>query len=367
MNKLLSTGAILASSTIAAHAGGLERADQSVLFMFEKGSYAEIALGHVNPSVSGSLDAAPSVTSGDMLESYTTGSLSYKTQLNDQWHVGIQLSEPHGADVAYPTSTDLPFPYGTAYPLQGTTAQVDITNLTAIVRYQANENVSVYGGMRVGTASGKVDIPLQGYTMSTNRQADYGYLAGVAYERPDIALRVALTYNSAITHEFSVEENGAPSLPFETTMPQSVNLEFQTGIAADTLLFGVVRWVDWSEFDISPAGYAMATGGDSLVSYDEDTVSYRLGIGRQFTDAWSGALTIGYEGQSSGFTGNLGPTNGYTTVGVAASYTHDNMKITAGIQYAAIGEANTDLGAFGTTTFDDNSAIGAGVRIGFSY
>jgi len=41
----------------------------------------------------------------------------------------------------------------------------------------------------------------------------------------------------------------------EIKTPQSVNLEFQTGIAKVTLLFGSVRWVDWTAFNIFPADF----------------------------------------------------------------------------------------------------------------
>ena len=49
---------------------------------------------------------------------------------------------------------------------------------------------------------------------------------------------------------------GGPQSTQDTTdvdTPQSVQLDFQTGVAPKTLVFGYVRWVDWSEFSISPA------------------------------------------------------------------------------------------------------------------
>ena len=36
------------------------------------------------------------------------------------------------------------------------------------------------------------------------------------------------------------------------TTPQSVNLDFQTGIMADTVAFANVRWVNWKDFSIQP-------------------------------------------------------------------------------------------------------------------
>ncbi len=113
--------------------------------------------------------------------------------------------------------------------------------------------------------SGEVAL-FSGYTMETSTETDFGYVVGGAWERPDIAARVSLTYHSEIEHDFEADENGA-STDFSTTTPQSLTLEGQTGVAADTLLFGSVRWVNWSEFDISPVNFGLASGGGSLVDY----------------------------------------------------------------------------------------------------
>ncbi|MCP6576659.1 hypothetical protein NL496_28595, partial [Klebsiella pneumoniae] len=37
-----------------------------------------------------------------------------------------------------------------------------------------------------------------------------------------------------------------------TITPQSVNLDFQTGIMANTVTFANVRWVNWKDFSIRP-------------------------------------------------------------------------------------------------------------------
>ena len=118
------------------------------------------------------------------------------------------------------------------------------------------------------------------------------YLVWVAYEKPEIALRVALTYNSKISHDFDTVERsaltGGVDLAGTTTVesPQSVNLEFQSGVAKDTLVFGSIRWVDWSNYVIDPTYY---TPPSPLVSYDSDTVTYTLGVGRRFNEHWEGA------------------------------------------------------------------------------
>lgn len=365
MRRIATTAALLATTAGTAFAGGIERADDSILFMFEEGSYAEFAFAGISPDVSGHLDAAPSIGSGNMLTGYTTMALSYKTQLNDKWSLGIRLSQPHGASISYPSALE------TGYPIGGSNADLNINAMTAIARYQMENNISVFGGLRIQRAEGEVELYSSGvesYNMKTDTATDYGYLLGVAWERPDIAARVALTYHSAISHDLqSTEVAGGTTYvgEFETITPQSINLEFQTGIAEDTLLFGNIRWAEWTEFNITPPVYG-ATFGQALVDYENDVITYNMGIGRRFTDTWSGAITLGYEKTNDGYVGNLGPTSGYKSIGLAASYEKDAIKVTFGVEYADLGDAATQIGPY-TTTFEDNSAIAAGIRIGYSY
>ena len=147
--------------------------------------------------------------------------------------------------------------------------------------------------------------------------------------------------------------------------PQSVNLEAQSGIAKDTLLFGSIRWVNWSSFSVDPANYPPA---DPLVSYANDTTSYTLGVGRRFNENWSAAISVGYEAASGGFASNLGPTDGRRSVTLGATYTQDKMKISAGVSYVDIGDAQTTLAAgLPAGTFAKNHAIGVGMKVGFTF
>jgi long-subunit fatty acid transport protein len=175
-------------------------------------------------------------------------------------------------------------------------------------------------------------------------------------------LRVALTYSSKIKHTFDAREVGPLAAParntqFSTNIPQSLNLEFQTGVAEGTLVFGSIRWVDWTDFNISP------TGAPNLVAYQKDSITYTLGVGRRFNENWSGSLSISHDTGNGNPTSNLGPIGKRNSIGVGVSYTKDNMTISGGIQYTRLGSAVTTLGS----TFGNNSAIGAGVRVGYRF
>ena len=371
MKHIITALGALAVSTTLAQAGGVERSNGNLGFMCQGGNYAELTFGSISPDISGTqrLPAGPfspaGANSGDIAPAFTTMSLAVKTQLNDKLDFGVLLDQPITAKVNYAGATG--YIYG---GVTGSNAEIKSTAVTGILRYKVTDAVSVYGGLKVENASGKVTL-FNGYTMTTSTEKDLGYVVGAAYEKPDIALRVALTYESAITHDFSVTENGSPSRSFATEVPQALTLDFQSGIAKDTLVFGSIRWRDWTAFDISPAGY-VAVQGEPLVSYDHDSVTYNLGIGRKFSDTWSGAVIVGHEATKNGFVGNLGPTNGYTSLGLGATYTKGNMKITGGVSYAWIGKAQTEAPrpfppGTAIADFTDNHAVAVGVKIGFSF
>lgn len=370
MKHLVSAAGLLAVGASGALAGGLDRSGQDLGIIFESGNYVELTYSNVRPDVSGTqlLPLGPfgsaGGSSGDMTGDYESFSLGVKVALDDRFDLAFVLDEPIGAIVNYDADQD--------YAYAGSTATLDNRALSTVLRYKINDNFSVMGGVRISSLSGEVAL-FNGYTLDAAKDTAYGYILGAAYERPDIALRVALTYNSAIDHELEATEFGAPSTPFETTIPQSVNLDFQTGIAADTLLFGSVRWVEWTEFDVSPALYLAAFGGTPLVDYSSDRTTYTLGIGRKFNENWSGAFSLGYEAQNHDLTGNLGPTDGIRMAGLGVTYTYEAIKISAGVRYFEIGDAQSRAPSppyppetpFGD--FKDNSGYAFGLQVGYSF
>jgi len=352
----------------SAQAAGVERSTQSTAILFEQGNYVEFSFGHVAPKVSGTqlVNAGPTsligAQSGDMTGNYTTLSFGVKTSVNDRVSLALVVDQPIGASVIYAP--------GTGYLYGDSTATLKSQAVTAMVKYTLPSNVSVIGGVRAMETSGEVAL-FNGYRLNVAKETDLGYLVGVAYEKPEIALRVALTYNSAINHTFSITENGAPSLPLDVEIPQSVNLEFQSGVAADTLVFGSLRYVDWTAFEISPVGYVFAVGSP-LVGYRGDTTTITLGVARRFTENWSALVSLGYEHPVGGFVGNLGPTDGQKSIGVGAVYEKDRIKITGGIRYVDLGGARTEAPPpfpAGTTfsSFENNHALAAGIKVGISF
>ena len=365
MGKLMLSSAFIAAGS-GALAGGIERTNQSVGVLFEQGRYLEFSMGGAVPSVSGVGGlVTPGATSGNMTSNFLQFGAAYKADLNDTWSYALIYDQPYGADVDYPAAT--------GYFAGGSSAVFDSHALTGILQYNMPSNFSVYGGLRAQTIEAKADVPFLGaYSADGERDFAFGYLVGAAYEKPEIALRVALTYISAIDHSLTTSEDSGFGTdrvsPTEIETPQALNLEFQSGIAEDTLAFGSIRWVDWSEFAITPTDYGAISGGDPLVGFADDRITYTLGLGRRLNETWSVLSSLSYEKHTGSPTGNLGPTDGRLGATIGAIYTKDKVKITGGVTYVDLGNANTRVGPFVPAgIFTGNSAWGAGVKIGYSF
>lgn len=356
--SLMASVAVIAGAT-GAMAGGIDRSGQGLGALFEKGRYMELSFGLVSPTVDGR-DAAAQPT-GDVAGTHSQLGFSYKYDINDQTSMALIIDQPFGADISYALTSPV---------LGGTLAKAETWGVSGILRYKFNETFSVHGGLKMHYAEGNIRLqglaygPLSGYSVNLAGDWAPGYLIGVAFEKPEIALRVALTYNSAITHKFDTTQTLAPTVTVtEVDTPQSVNLDFQTGVAKDTLVFGSIRWADWSNFKIDPPGFP----GDGLVDL-EDTVTYTLGIGRRFNETWAGSVSLSYEPKGTDpLVSPLAPTDGRFGATVGASYTKDNMKVSAGVNYTWLGDAQPQTSGTARASMTDNTAIGIGVKVGWSF
>jgi|LGOV01.1.fsa_nt_gb long-subunit fatty acid transport protein len=365
--KNVSTGAIAAllASTAMASAAGIDRSGQSVGIIFEEGSYAEFSYGYVDPTVSG---ITPNVTldgladTRDMAPSYSLMSGGFKTDLTAKMSAAVIFDQPFGSSADYPAPIG---PLDETSVFTTTVADLTTSAVSLVASYDVSENIVVYGGGSYQTMAATASLPAvgAGYTVDAESAAGFGYIMGAAYQIPEMALRVALTYRSEITTDHDTTEAGlVPSGDTVTTVttPQSLNLEFQTGVNTKTLVFGSVRWVEWSKFHLSPPDFLDNTLGP-LVDYENDGITYSLGVGRKLTDNLSGAVTVGYEQTFGTEPTPLAPTDGYMSVGAGLTYAFDNVEITGGVKYLWLGDASGAIG-----TFADNNAMAFGLKVAFA-
>lgn len=403
MKITTSAVAALMLTTTAATAAGIERTGNDYSVLFEEGNYAKLSFSTVRPEVSGDYPTAlGGGSTGIMSEDFSSASLSFKYGIAENLDVALFLNQPFGANALYPDG-----------PYSGLGADWSSNQVALVLKYQATPNISVYGGVRSvessatiaipdtlvrgglaagaqaavaqanasgdataiaqanGALAGVVGAPAGAFAYSATAAADRqtSYIAGAAYEMPEIALRVALTYETGYTHSFATSESvpAAPAVSGNSTteieMPQSVTLDFQSGVAADTLVFGSVKWAEWSVWEVRPAGYESLTRGQRVTGLDNDTLTYRLGVGRRINEDLSVFGRITYEAATGDPASRLAPTDGSTAIGIGGTYNFEGIDITAGVEYVMFGNATDDSG----TEFADNTALGLGISIGYSF
>ncbi|APE43305.1 hypothetical protein BOO69_07635 [Sulfitobacter alexandrii] len=375
MKSTLGTIAALLATTTLASAGNLDRSGQSVEILFAPGNLLELSFGYTDPSIEGRENGSTGTTNfiGNVGDNFSTIGAGLKYQINENVSFALIVDEPYGSDVTYPGDP-------TTTALGGTSAIVDSFALTALGRYKFDNNFSLHGGLRYQeikanvTLGGLAYAGLNGYNATFAEDGAFGYVVGAAYERPDIALRISLTYNSKIDHDLPTVERIGPAVVnpgsiTEVTTPESLNLEFQTGIAQDTLLFGSIRHARYEDVLVRPPVFTGAAG-ESLTTIDNST-DYEIGIGRRFTDRLSASLAFGFQ-DSSGDTlvSPLAPTHGAKYVALGASYqVTDQINLSGGVRYTDLGDAQPETGTpdAGRANFDGNSAVSVGFKVGYSF
>lgn len=445
--KTLTTAMILATVPMTgAFAAALDRSGQSISAFLQPGNYFEAGISVLDPDVSGQ-EAGTSATNrqiGDMAGDYYFPSAALKFQLTDNFSFGLLYDQPFGADAEYsgnnvfvaaPTDRVLSTLPITTTAIGGattgsTSVEVDTQNISMIFGFQPTENFNIYGGGVYQTIKGNVKLRgsaysvFNGYDANIKEDSAAGWLAGAAFQIPEIALKASVTYRSEIDHEFVANENLSLATPLaaalpglanqlpnlgltpqqiagigqavtkfsaanaaegktKITTPQSVNLDFQTGIMANTVAFANVRWVNWKDFSITPYKFGKAAeavgplvkrpNGFSLVEYSDDQWSANVGVGRKLNDQWAGNVSVGWDSGAGNPVSTLGPTEGYWNLGLGVQYSPTPATfIAGGVKYFWLGDAKAQTGAQAggseyVANFEDNDALAYGLKIGYKF
>ena len=405
LNKIYSAILLSTLPLTPALAAGLDRSGQSIAAFLQPGNYFEAGISVLDPEVKGK-DTSGNQT-GDMASDYYFPHAALKIQATEHFSVGLIYDQPFGADAEYSGNSN--FVENSSAPFHGgTSVTVDTQNLNLLFGYQPNENWNLYAGAVYQTVDGTVLLRgttysvFNGYDFRTGEDESVGWLAGVAYQIPEISLKASVTYRAEIEHKMNASENfgaenylpdqikdlkplmtalNASSGETKLTTPQSVNIDFQTGIMANTVAFANLRWVDWSNFKVQPYNFAKLSkvvgqnptinkpNGFNLIDYKEDQISATVGVGRKFNERWGGNVSVGWDSGAGNPVTTLGPTEGFWSVGTGVRFSPaENYFIGAGVKYFWLGDADAVTGAHSNAgKFTNNDAIAYGLNIGYKF
>jgi long-subunit fatty acid transport protein len=273
-----------------------------------------------------------------------------------------------------------------------------------MARYNLNDNLSFIGGVTQNAVGGG-NVTTLGGTYDVCSTSSVGYFGGIAYSVPEIALRAELVYqpkaefttctssaptafgvagtrlritglvnagvtalqnplvalngaSDAILQAALTEENEKTTL----ALPETVAFNFQTGIAADTLLTASYRKASWCGAQINIAApIAIET---EFSAYE----AYSIGLGRRFTDNLSASLTYSKEeGSIAPATSLFTVSNGSKALSLGIQYKRDNMTISGGISQRNVGDVTVNAAGVGTMKYTGNSVTAMGEKIAFAF
>jgi long-chain fatty acid transport protein len=343
-------GVLVAS---AAQAGGLERSGYNIDLLFDPSDYAaEATATYVNPqrklknvedtdrANTNPNPAAPTFGGGDLnyrpnsaddTEGYWAPRIGMKAALGDSIDCMADYSQPWGAH------TNPGKNWAGANNNIETKVESDNYAATCSYKWEAGPGViRIIGGVFYQEVSGFKERLVQDFGPASPlgvgrlelEDSGWGWRAGVAYEIPEYAMRASLVYNSAVDLNNLagfIDLRGLGLTKYDVhgsaSMPDSLELKVQSGIAPGWLAFGSVKWTDWSQLQVldfvpnEPGPFKFPTSLDLLY---RDGWTITGGIGHKFTDQWSGAVSL---------TWDRGTSHGYGTqtdtwlLGTGVSYT----------------------------------------------
>jgi long-chain fatty acid transport protein len=145
-------------------------------------------------------------------------------------------------------------------------------------------------------------------------------------------------------------------------LPDYQTINFQTGIAADTLAFGSIRMADWKNHQLAVAPQTLAAPTSSFTN----STTYSLGVGRKLSDDLSLSLSTNWEnGTESSGTSLLSPTNGYNGYSLGAKYDMDNLTLSGGVNYTTFGDKT--ITSTIADEFSGNSVLSYGIKLGVNF
>ncbi|MGB0858020.1 MAG: hypothetical protein ACPGPR_09110 [Paracoccaceae bacterium] len=363
MKKYSIATTILLTCASSAFAGGFELQKLDTSMMYVDGNQASISQANINYSIEGQNPAVGAASKKQVVPDISVTNVAAKFDFGDNLSLGLGTYRSGAIQLSGGNGTS-----GNLTP----TADVDLNSTALLARYNLNDSISFIGGVTQNVIRGG-NVTTLGGSYDVSGKTEMGYVAGLAYSIPEIALRAELTYQPttkfATTTNFSpsaaAAAGGAVANPNSATtlsLPDTMAINFQTGIAEDTLLTASYRKTSWGKSQIKISAPV------AITTTFKDTVSYSLGIGRKFTDSLSGSITYAKEpGTGATSTSLFSVSDGSDAISIGLQYKRDNMTISGGISQRNVGDMHVTDATAGQMKYSGNTVTAMGLKIAFAF
>lgn len=305
--------ALLSGLSGAALAGGFSRGDADTDLIYEDGAF-DMRFGATMVAPKRDFDTIGGVSASDDVYSnnYIIPNFGAKLKVSDRFSCVGTYTQPFGASSDYG-------PQSQRADIIADMAAGRTPNAVKHAGFETNE----YGatcGVNMEAGSGKAwllgGVFVQDFnytedktlgTLNLRDKGAFGYRIGAAYEITEYALRAELMYRSQIDIEAEGKFTSSPALAaigipagtvFPSTgsgsLPQSVELNLQSGIAPGWLAYGSVKWTDWSV--LQTLNYNITRLGPNTKDFFwQDGWTIQGGIAHAFTDDVSGTVNVTWD------------------------------------------------------------------------
>jgi long-chain fatty acid transport protein len=293
-----------------AHAGGFSRGEADTDILFEDGKVVlRAGTTFVSPDRKYGTISGVDATDGAFSDTYWIPSFAAKVGISDSFACAVTYTQPFGASSTFGAQAQAAEAAATG---NYTIHKEFITNElggTCDAKFDAGPGkIHILGGVFAEDFSYTEETFFG--TLKLKDDSAFGYRFGVAYDIPEYAMRAQLMYRSKVEHNvdgsftpdaLAAVVGATPLDAFGTgTLPQSVKLSLQSGVAPGWLVYGSVQWTDWSVLDT--LDYEIDVLGPQSDVYNwKDSWSIQGGVAHEFTDKIAGTINLTWDqGVSTG-------------------------------------------------------------------
>ena len=391
MNTLKKSVLALTATTLittAAHAGGFstEGINPGGVLFNDKKFVAQGALGyampqrrftngvgtqqHAIPGLPPTLIPAVGSTSTDATPNYFLLSGDLKFRVNDYVDCAVRGHQPYKLDNEVDAGFVGEYIQNSfkidAVGIDGTCSyKMDIGNgrrVRFIAGVRSTDFEASRGNMAsaeylsfVSTLFPEISLPALGpggpdymnvYSFDADR--GYGYRVGGSFEIPQYALRAQIIYDSKIELDLTGSQMiyAGPDVimnevaRLSVDMPQSVSARFQTGINQTTLIYGGVRWMNWSDIASLVINIPSNAGLNKVLTTGwDDGWTVEAGVQKKLSDDLSGSLGLKWDKGIGG-----GYTDTWTASAGLAYDLDDNWRVSLGGSISLLTSSNETSG-----------------------
>ncbi len=300
-----------------AEAGGFDNSGRPFGIIFDgEGKARELrwALSVVHPQIDISLSRTQSSTAADLeinnvVPHYSNREWGLRWDLSEQVSCALRAETPFRAFISYPDDR-LSYRRDSG---SSAAAPIDSRYDSESLSFACRRNFSfgkhhwmVFAGPKHQKVGGYFSSDLTENNVGTrddlqvwlNGGSEWGYLAGMAYELPEIALRISLIYHNEIDYQLrgrsltpvaGLSQRVEADAQANTLTPQSWQLALQSGVAEDWLAYSEFKWNEWSRVDQIRVHDGVANPLLSL--YSNDTLDLEIGVIHRIDEHWRAGVS----------------------------------------------------------------------------